>query len=80
MNIKDILRGCKPGKAQQVGFMTVIPLVSSLVDERFLSAKYAEMQVQNNYGKMLFSNRTDSPIIVPLHTAVITKQKAQRKI
>ena len=37
IRVADVLHGCTPGRMQSVGYMQVIPLVSDLSDNRFVS-------------------------------------------
>jgi len=37
IRVADVLHGCTPGRIQSVGYMQVIPLVSELSDDRFVS-------------------------------------------
>jgi len=77
MNIKQILKGVKPGRLQSVGYLQIIPLVSQLIDERFVSPAQTDISTAG-YGKLVFSNKTsDKTTIIPTHTAYVTKQAAQ---
>lgn len=76
MKIGDILHGCKPVKIQSVGYMQVIPLISDLEDDRFISPKRAIVST-TTYGSLSFENKEDKDVIVPSQTAYLVKQAAQ---
>lgn len=76
MTIQEILKGCEVGNLQQVGYMTVIPLVSDIQDERFISPVKAKYSTRD-YGTMEFTNETDSVLIVPLNTGYVIKRASQ---
>ena len=75
-NLADLLRGCTAGRAQTVGVMQVIPLISEVNDERF--APPQNLRVSNrNYGHVRLRNATDRPVIMPRDSAFMTKRAAQ---
>lgn len=76
IKVQDILHGCEPGRLQSVGYMQVIPLVSELHDDRFVSPQMAKVST-NGYGNLVFKNEAGSPMIVPSHAAYIVDQAAQ---
>ena len=45
IRVADVLHGCTPGRIQSVGYMQVIPLVSELSDDRFVSPVEGEAEV-----------------------------------
>ena len=59
--VADVLHGCTPGRIQSVGYMQVIPLVSELSDDRFVSPIEGEAEVfTTSYGTLGFRNTGDS--------------------
>ncbi len=76
--VKDVLLGCTPGRIQSVGYMQVIPLVSDLSDDRFVSPVEAEAEVgTSDYGTLNFRNPSNRVMIVPCHAGYVVKQAAQ---
>jgi len=76
--VADVLHGCTPGRIQSVGYMQVIPLVSELSDDRFVSPIEGEAEVfTSNYGTLGFRNTGDRVLIVPCHAGYVVKQAAQ---
>jgi len=77
MKVKALLRGCKAGSIQTVGTMSVIPLLSDIIDDRFVSPVKAKFETRN-YGHMGFENTESGKIlIVPLNVGYVTDKKAQ---
>ncbi len=76
ITLSEALRGCTAGRIQSVGFMQVIPLISDMVDDRFMVPSEIEVST-NNYGTLVFKNPTDNPVIIPAQAAYIVKQSAQ---
>ncbi len=78
--IQDVLRGLKTGDAQTVGNMTVIPLISDIVDDTIASPMVLEMETRG-YGSVVLHNITTGDekgiTISPLGNMIITKQAAQ---
>jgi len=74
--IRSLLHGCEPGRMQSVGWMQVIPLVSELQDERFISPAQAKVATRG-YGNLNVRNTEDKPMIVPQGAAYIVEQAAQ---
>ncbi len=57
IRVADVLHGCTPGRIQSVGYMQVIPLVSELSDDRFVSPVDGEAEVFTaGYGSLGFRN------------------------
>lgn len=78
ISLGDVLHGCAPGRIQSVGYMQVIPLVSDLSDDRFVSPVDAEAEVfTTRYGTLGFRNPSDCLLIVPCHAGYVVKQAAQ---
>ncbi len=76
--VADVLRGCTPGRIQSVGYMQVIPLVSDLSDNRFVSPIEGKAEVfTTHYGTLGFRNTSGSVLIVPCHAGYVVKQAAQ---
>jgi hypothetical protein len=76
ISIKDILKGCEPGRIQSVGYMQVIPLVSEVHDDRFVSPNKARVGTAH-YGTLVVKNPAEETLIVPPQTAYIVKMAAQ---
>ncbi len=78
IDVREVLRGCEAGRLQSVGYMQVIPLVSDLNDNRFVSPVQCDAAVYTtNYGTLGFRNTSDSVMIVPCHAGYVVKQHAQ---
>lgn len=75
--LAEILKGTVPGRIQSSGYMQVIPLVSDLVDERFVSPEKALVSTVA-YGSMEFENPSEEQLlIIPLHAGYVVEQQAQ---
>ena len=70
------MRGTEAGLMQNVGYMQVIPLVSDLDDERFVSPDQALVGT-NSYGSMAFENPSNRILVVPLHAGYVVSKAAQ---
>jgi hypothetical protein len=78
MSLADVLHGCTPGRIQSVGYMQVIPLVSDLSDDRFVSPVEGGAEVfTTEYGTLGFRNPSERLLIVPCHAGYVVKQAAQ---
>ena len=78
IDVREVLRGCDPGRLQSVGYMQVIPLVSDLNDDRFVSPVQCDADVYTtSYGTLGFKNNSESVMIVPCHAGYVVKQHAQ---
>ncbi len=78
IDVREVLRGCEAGRLQSVGYMQVIPLVSDLYDDRFVSPVQCDADVYTtSYGTLGFRNSSDSVMIVPCHAGYVVKQHAQ---
>lgn len=78
--IQEVMKGLKPGDAQTVGNMTVIPLISDIVDDSIASPSVLEMETQGYGTVLLYNTGTDEEkglTISPLGNLIITKQSAQ---
>lgn len=76
LTIKEILRGCTPGRLQSVGLMQVIPLLSDIEDTNILPPEEAKVSTCA-YGTLLFENPTARLMLVPSHAGYVTKRAAQ---
>ena len=76
ITIANILRGCEAGMMQSVGVMQVIPLLSDMEDDRFVSPNQALVSTRG-YGSLVFENPTDVLMLIPCHTGYVVKQAAQ---
>lgn len=78
IRIAEVLHGCTPGRIQSVGYMQVVPLVSELSDDRFVSPVDGEAEVfTTDYGTLGFRNQSDRVLIVPCHAGYVVEQFAQ---
>lgn len=77
VTITDLLRGCTLGRMQTSGIMQVLPLISEIHDERFVSPVSAGTMWTNNYGEMEFRNTSDKTMLIPTNATYIVKQQAQ---
>lgn len=78
IRVADVLQGCTPGRIQSVGYMQIIPLVSELSDDRFVSPVEGEAEVfTTSYGTLGFRNPGACVLIVPCHAGYVVKQAAQ---
>lgn len=78
IRVADVLHGCTPGRIQSVGYMQVIPLVSDLSDDRFVSPVEGKAEIlTRGYGTLGFRNPTECLMIVPCHAGYVVKQAAQ---
>ena len=76
IRLADVLHGCAPGRIQNVGYMQVIPLVSELSDDRFVSpvegrGRGVHDQLRN---ARLPQHRAICVLIVPCHAGYVVKQ------
>jgi len=76
VTIAEVLRGTTPGRMQSVGYMQIIPLVSELVDDRFVTPDNLATST-SDYGTVNVHNESDGMTIMPFGSAVMTKQMAQ---
>lgn len=76
VKIRELLHGCKPGRIQTVGLMSVIPLLSELQDDRFASPARAKIST-SGYGKLVVRNDEGKTMIVPSGATYIVDQAAQ---
>lgn len=80
ISIQEVMKGLKPGSAQTAGNMTVIPLISDIVDDTIASPEVLEMQTQG-YGTVIAYNtgtQEESGLTIsPLGNVIMTKQAAQ---
>lgn len=78
IRVADVLHGCAPGRIQSVGYMQVIPLVSELSDDRFVSPVEGQADVfTTDYGTLGFRNPVNRVMIVPCHAGYVVKHAAQ---
>jgi len=76
LTVRGVLRGCEPGRMQSVGIMQVVPLLSDLEDERFVSPAEALVSTEG-YGSLVFRNPTPLILIVPCHVGYVVEKRAQ---
>ena len=77
MTIRDLLKGTVPGKVQTVGAMQMIPLISEVEFDGFVSPGQNGTFRTTGYGRMQFNNDSEKTMIVPNHIAYLTKHAAQ---
>lgn len=65
------------GTPQQVGIMTVIPLLGENASFEIGSMDSLSFSGTSSYGSMVFKNNSGRPVIIPNGYSVITKQSAQ---
>ncbi len=75
MSIKEILKGCEPGRLQSVGYMQIIPLTSTLVDDSIAPPNL--LSSTKDYGHLVVENPSDKPTILPFGANFISEQAAQ---
>jgi len=76
ITMAEILRGVTPGRMQSVGYMQIIPLVTELVDERFIPPTGIYSST-SDYGTVNIENRGSGMTILPMGTGYVVKQAAQ---
>jgi hypothetical protein len=80
ITITELLRGVTIGRIQSVGYMQVIPLISELIDNKFISPKNALVST-SNYGTLVVKNRPDNgnagTMILPFGAGYVVPQAAQ---
>jgi len=79
VNIKDILKGLRPGRIQSVGYMQIIPLI---LDDP--SLQFGDLAIPTDvyvgtrdYGFVQFTNKSDKVQIVPFGSAYMEKRQGQ---
>jgi len=77
MKLAEILKGCTPGKIQSVGVMQVIPLISDISDDSFVSPNQSAKVSTSGYGTLVFKNEKKETMIVPPQAGYVVKQSAQ---
>ena len=77
--LSDILKGCTPGKIQSVGIMQIIPLISEMSDDKYISPSSGKVKVSTSgYGNLNIDNRENNKtVIVPAQAAYVVKEAAQ---
>ena len=76
LTIAEILRGCEPGPIQSVGLMQVIPLIGEDAGVDIQPPLDAIVSTED-YGRLVFENRSADLMLVPSHAAYVVKQAAQ---
>jgi len=77
IKLAEILKGCTPGKIQSVGVMQMIPLISEISDDSFVSPNQSAKVSTSNYGTLVFKNETKDTMIIPPQAGYVVKQSAQ---
>lgn len=81
--MQEILRGLSPARAQIVGNMTIVPLVSDIVDDTIVSPRVIEMETRG-YGTVVAYNtgteHESGLTISPLGNVIMTKKAAQNHV
>ena len=73
----NIIKGLKLGNKQEVGIMTVYPLIGEDCEVELATFDDIKFSGTTNYGCMEFINKSDKPFILPTCYSILTKQKAQ---
>lgn len=78
VNLISLLDGLTLGEKQEVGVMTVIPLLDPNEGES-LVADFSEVDFKGttNYGSFYFGVNSEKPFVLPAGYSVMTKQSAQ---
>jgi hypothetical protein len=74
--VRELLRGCTPGRLQSVGLMQLIPLRSDLQDDRFVSPDEGRVSTAG-YGNLVINNPAPRALLVPTGATYIVSQAAQ---
>lgn len=78
MNIVELLAGTSPGKIQQVGYMSIIPIIKDIDEQDEQVCDPARVLLgTSSYGSVELENQTDQVAIVPFGVGTITEQRAQ---
>ncbi|MCP4575528.1 MAG: hypothetical protein GY846_04505 [Deltaproteobacteria bacterium] len=78
--IQAILRGLTPVRAQTVGNMTIVPLVSDMVDDTIASPNVLEMETPGYGTVIVYNTGTEDEsglTISPLGSVIMTSKAAQ---
>lgn len=67
----------KIGKKQQVGVMSVFPLIGEDVKTKLSSFEDIDFIGTDDYGEMVFKNNGEYPFMLPSGYSIMTKQQAQ---
>ncbi len=81
--IRDIMRGLKPGVAQTVGNMTVVPLVSDIVDDAIASPRVLEMETRGYGTVVAYNTGSDTEkglTFSPMGNVIMTDKAAQNHV
>jgi hypothetical protein len=76
IKIRELLRGCTPGRLQSVGNMQVVPLCGQMEDDRFVPPTQALISTAG-YGNLVVRNPLQGPLLVPSGATYIVAQAAQ---
>ncbi len=77
LTVRELLKGTVTGNLQTVGAMQVIPLLSDIEFNDYVSPKQAGKFGTNSYGSMNFQNDSDKKMIIPSNATYMTKHAAQ---
>ena len=77
IKLSELLKGCTPGRIQSVGNMQIIPLVSDITNDKFVSPDQSANVSTTGYGTLTFKNKMADTLIVPAQTAYIVKGSVQ---
>jgi hypothetical protein len=78
--MQAILHGLTPVKAQTVGNMTIVPLVSDLIDDTIVSPNVIEMETKGYGTVVAYNSGTEDEsglTISPLGNVIMTRKAAQ---
>lgn len=77
LTLKEILKGTTPGRMQTVGLMQVIPLLSDMEFEGYVTPEQGGKISTSSYGQLVFENNSDDTVIVPNNAAYLKKTFGQ---
>lgn len=77
MNLKNILKDLNFGRKQEIGAMSVIPLIGEDSTDKLANFDQVNFCGTDGYGTMVFKNNADKPFIVPTGYSIVTTQEAQ---
>jgi hypothetical protein len=76
-NINQLLNNLTLGTKQEVGMMSVIPLIGKDIEDKIADIEDISFEGTYTYGTMTFKNSSNKPAIIPNGYSVLTPQKAQ---
>ncbi len=77
MKMENILNGLSFGTTQKVGVMSVIPLIGEDVKTPMGDLNDIQFDGTQTYGTMVFTNKSEKPVILPNGLSAISNELAQ---